>query len=610
MKTILLISILLLGSACQKSSSEDNSASTTTSNAQVGTLLIQPKVTPPVQSNTPDNFQSGFQLAALRLQNPAAYQKIRKLMLTTELSTQLCGSIDRSSDPTKYSACVAAAYVKESFFLGEGPSDLASLTQKIDSRMEDIFRNNDWSYMPCFDENNTAGGSYYADNNPTSASVTKEYPAFSLVTMSPEHSFSDGTSYNLGMTAYLSCKGYLDGAASTSSSKSWVAFGRKDGNYYIHEGSTAGLGSLAQYSSNGNLELFFALGSPADSIPDNFIDELAATNNSSTGLIHMKSFADTGLLELTMTGSGFNSHDCGTHIITNGSLLFIKTNENTYGACSSDDDGVGTPHKDTSDGNRSYDSSKSDKTYCIDVSGSSSISAFDSTTPCEDQGLTSSAFALDSLSRSTFKSKYAGYLFSKDPDINEVIYVPVQGDPVGEDTETHAFEKSSISGNTISTSCGSSGESSSFELKYSLNLASDLSARIAAVKQSNATDFDETAFKEKFNERLKAASDAKLSFSVSASAGGIKWADFDMALKLSIDGQQVASANYQEADDHTKGSQVKTIDLDLSGISSDSTFTLTASGSLGLGCTTSSGTGTASVKLGFPRLTYTAKTEG
>ena len=100
---------------------------------------------------------------------------------------------------------------------------------------------------------------------------------------------------------------------------------------------------------------------------------------------------------------------------------------------------------------------------------------------------------------------------------------------------------------------------------------------------------------------------ATVDFTISASAGGLKWADFDLAVSLKLDDIEIASGSYVESTDHAVGSQKISLTADLSNVTETSKITLIGTGTLQLGCSsaTSSLTTAASVRLSYPRLSFT-----
>ena len=601
--------VTLLSGGCDKSdSNDDNTAQVaSTGNSQKRKVLVQPRVSPAVEANAPDNFRGSFSLANLALTDPEAYaSKVAKLGLSS-LADACSDQYNPNTETTQWEGCKAAANVKEKFFLGAGPTDLADLVSKVDSRMSDIFRNADWSYMPCLDATNTAGGSF-TDNN-----TEQTYPAFSEYKWSGSYTFEDGKTFDSGLDAYLSC--YSSLGENPLGGTSWIAYGRKDGDYYILEGQTAGIGSLAKLSSTGDVELYFAAGTKPSSFPASFDEELAVDNKTSTGIVHLKSFADTGFMELTTVGLGPGV--CGTHLVTNGKLMYIEMNENEIGACFATDTGINSMTSKRNDGGaRSYDASFDNQKFCLDVSSTTKILAYDSLEPCNDIGLSNSTFQLTSLKRENLRGVYGIYMFSTDPKdlITEVTFVPVNSGQVeGSDRVNEGFDIIEETNSKIDTACSTAAaDKKDITLFYRLDIDSYLKAKIAEIEASpnKSSEFEASdLIAEQVASMIASTGDtaAKVDFTISASAGGLKWADFDLSVSLKLDGTEIASGQYVESTDHTIGAQKISLIADLSSITKTSKLTLEGNGTLQLGCnnTTNSFSTVASARLSYPRLSYT-----
>lgn len=604
--------LIALGAGCGESGDEEETDGGIPGlNSQNRKVLAKPKVTPPVESNAPDNFKGSFKLAKLALTNPEEYEKQKKFQLDS-LADACNSQYNRETETVKWDGCRAAAQVKEEFFLGQGPTDVAGLTAQIDSRMTDIFRNADWSYMPCFDEQNVAGGTYQEFEESSNSHVEKTYPAFKSHTWSGTYTFEDGGTYKSGMDAHLSC--YMDLGNTPNGGKAWVGFGRKDGDYYILEGQDTGTGSLAKVAKNGDVEMLMGVGPKPSSFPSNFTEELAVFNSLSTGLVHLKSYADTGLMELTVAGMG--PAGCRTHFISNGKMMYIEMNQNEYGACSATDTGIGATSKRNSPGTRAYDATYDNKAFCLDVSSTDNIKAYDTVEPCTDQGLTASAFKLSTIQRDSFKGFYGTYMFSSDPsaDIPLVQFISVAEDNIeGTDSLTEALTIVEETNSKIDTACSTAAaDKKDVSLSYKLDVAALLAEQVNRAKTSpnKSEDFDEGSYRQLMLRSLQGAtgaSPAEMKFTVAASAGGVKWADFDLAVSLKLDGNELGSGSYVENEDHVIGAQPISLNADLAGITETSTLTLTGTGTLQLGCSNAGNTikTAASLRLGFPRLRYT-----
>ncbi len=599
---------LSLLAACGGKSSNTTSDNTSEeTNSQRLQLVFQPEVTPPVESNTPDSFKEGFALARLAKTNPEAYRSRLAALHAMRLSNADACATNYTRGTTQYSGCVAAADVKDRYFSGEGPTDLATMTKNVDSRMEDIFRNTSSTYMPCFDEKNTAGGNYKASGE------EKTYPAFAQYTISNTFTFADSSAYDSGLKGYLSC--YSPLGLTPSGLNSWVAFGRKDGDYYINEGQEGGVGSLSKTSQNGDVEILFSVGTKPSTFPTTWTAEESVNSGLSGGLIHLKSFAETGVLELTTTGYGLSDAACSTHIATNGKILYVLRNSNDYGACSADDDGIGTTNTKT-DTVRAYDATKIALEYCINVSDKAAVTAYDSLEPCADAGLSKTNLKLETLTRAIIKGYKALYMFSENPktSINEVTFVPVSVDEVeGSDTKMIYLAVDTETNNLVETACNTAtADKKDVTLSYKLDMATFLAEQVAIAESSpsKGDDFDAAKVKSKLLADIQAATGSNvgaLKFTVGGSAGGVKWAAFDLAVALKIDGNAAGSGSYTETTDHAIGAQTQEISADLASLTETSVVTVTGTGHLTLGCSNPASTtaGTATLRLATPRLTFT-----
>ena len=568
-----------------------------------GTIMLQPKMSPPVEDNTPKNYQAAFALARLRLANDqlGLIEAKKRLGLTDNLAQQCNSLYDGETEQTKWLGCRAAMNVKENYFVSNGPTNIANLLTMVDSRMSDIFRNTDWSYMPCFDSSNTAGGTY-RDN-----SEEQSYDKYQSYEFGPSFSFEDGFSFDLNFTATLSCYSPLSGP---NSGTSWVAFGEKDGRYYIYDGQERGTGSLAAVDKDGDVELYMAVGNAIDDFPDTVAEEIEHTKSSSTGIIHLKSTAASGMLEASVAGMG--ETDCKTHFITNGTLMYIETNTNDYGACTSDDTWVGQVTSNSDGEALAYDASKANLNFCLDVSNESNVTAYDSLDKCTDVGLVSDAFTIKTLDRATFPGKYGPYLLNRDvkDQVPQVKYVPLNDDPLkGSDIAVANFGDGSSDPLQLETTC-SGGDTASIDVTHTLSVSTFLNGLVSEIQSGGnvSEDFDADEFKSFTLKSLQTGS-PKVKFTLAGSTSAVKWSDFDATVAVSLDGSSLASESYTEPDDRTKSATLGELDVDLSSLTESSVLTLTTSGTLSLGCSVSSASGSASFRVGYPRVEYTAKSD-
>ena len=607
MRSIFRFAVMLpLFVACSQSgkdSAAKESPAPGLGNSQSLQIYAIPEVGEPVKANTPPAYRGGFEVQTapgLAPNNPTEYCNTQN---------------NPETETAKWNACRAAAEVKERFFSGSGPSDVATLVESIDSYLSSAFANTGSSYMPCFDANNTAGGTFQIQEN--GATVTKTYPAYKLTKVSgmitPPASYGSGapSAFEAGWDGYYSCMSTTPEVK--AGGEIWRAFGRKDGAYYLQDGQTRGMGSMARVEVNGDVELYFAVADAKGAI-SSWGDEVD-NSKMSLGVVHLKSFSSSGLLEFTSTGSGLG-YDCGLHFVTNGSLLFIRFNENKYGACFPNDSGIGEVSKVKEGVARNYEAASADQTACLDVS-TATIKGLASAQGCRDQGLTVATFVLTDLNRATFRGHQAAGLFAK-PTVETVTYVPVSNNaPVeSKDRNEVVFAIAAETDNKIDGATCNETTGNALTLSYKFDYGAYLKERLAANKKANANaaasdlsapPYDEAQDRDRLLNAFKegiAISAPTITYTVSASAAATKWAAFSMAVTAALDGKSVATASYAETSDHTIGAQAKSLIVDLSKITGSSVLTISASGTLRLGCTATNGTGSAAVKLAVPRLQW------
>lgn len=613
-KAALILLVLGFAQGCSDSEESDGSSNVSSEGGVTGKLMLQPEMEAPVKDNSPRNYQVGFELANLRLKGDQA--GLLDLMDQYGLTDNLASACNDlyTRETTQWYSCRAAMNVKEDFFISEGPMNIAKLLTIIDSRMADIFRNTDWSYMPCFDPENTEGGTY------TEEGEEKTYPAFSGFEFGPTLTFADNTTFTLNFTATLSCYSQV----SAPEGSAWVAFGRKDGTYYIYEGQTSGTGALSSVNKDGDIEMYMGVGKALDDFPDTVAKQMAQKASFDTGIIHLKSSAATGRMEITVGGMGATA--CKTHLITDGISLYVETNTNTYGGCFASDTFIGeTSHDEVI----AYDATKIGQQFCLDVSDKTAVTAYDSLAPCTDVGLDSSGFALTTLDRATFKGHYGPYFFNRDlaSDVAQVEFVPINSDDlVGTDTNIMNFTGPSTDTVNLSTTC-SGGTTEAIDLTHTLDMTAALQEMVDEMQSStsnsggesaagitadngsesgnSSNSFVEADFREHVVKGLQGGSPIA-KFTLAGSASGIKWSDIDVAVSVKLDDVEIATGTYTESEDRAVGGQPMELTLDLANLTEASILTITTKGTLGLGCAASSGSGSASFKLGLPRVSYTA----
>lgn len=165
----------------------------------------------------------------------------------------------------------ALQHVQTRFF-ASGPTEIRGILSAIDSRMTSLALMELESHRPCLDE------------TPLLFGLTAPF--------------------DLSLDHHLSC---LDEVSSTQ----WIGFGQKDGTWYLREGQTKGMLTIAKIDAESNVEAWIA------------VANRAAVTNSSQMLMHLKSTAATKTLELAVTGSNIGL-GCGVQFQANETHIYMS----------------------------------------------------------------------------------------------------------------------------------------------------------------------------------------------------------------------------------------------------------------------------------------------
>jgi hypothetical protein len=330
-------------------------------------LLNIPEVLPPVAENSPQamklNISSSLTEYAIDCSANASYTA--------------CGGNN---------ACIFMEDVKCRFFGTSGPTQISQILGNVDEAMASIKPKED-QYLPCLDPEGNKDGMKDGDTD------IAKYAEVTIDTNFTGLKDKDGADYTLDLdySYKLNCLTGDDGSgwggfgvAKNDDDKTvytFADFGGKDGD------RNGGLGTIDE---DENVEYWGIVSESADT---------TAELNGSNALIHLKSEASSGIIELSFSGSEVGP-DCGMRLITNGNHLFAEANMNVATECES--------------GDTNHNSGLANQVFCIDVSGTNPNSEA-SNTACTAAGLDSSAFTVDAISGATVLPHEINLLFQK-PD--------------------------------------------------------------------------------------------------------------------------------------------------------------------------------------------------
>jgi hypothetical protein len=261
-----------------------------------------------------------------------------------------------------------------------GPTEIAKWMANLDEQVDQLETRTTDSYYPCADRSHA---DYVLTEIPTTYSFLDRN--------------GNAQNINLGFNYYLSCLASDDEYSS--------GFGQKDdGNggvdtyyYSAQHSETNSMGSVAKVDASNNVDFWTSL--PNVRAADDYADL-----SSSAGLIHIKTSAASGIYEMSFTGTGVGP-GCGVKLISNGTYLYAKTNQNSDKHCIDNSGLVGGP---------AYDANLIEMEYCLKVDVAEAISSVNMSN-CIAANLTEADITISYLNQGILEAYNAAKIFSTAP---------------------------------------------------------------------------------------------------------------------------------------------------------------------------------------------------
>lgn len=607
--------------------------------ASASTFYAQDKLnlTQNFDAVTPNSFKSQPNGAGLRL----LYSDNR------ETECEKAGS----RDSVQYETCKLAYEIRDRFF-GSAGTNIRQRLKSFEDRINGNLARARGGYIPCLDPDYGGGVTVSFAGNPPTDGVA---PAFSQTTI--DYRIDDkGAGVATGVKLALSC---LDSFGSQGFAHQ-VAFGKADKTWSLVEDQSDGKTALGNITADGTIDLWFGFGTrskydgPEDEVvtqdkngnPVIFIDD---EGNGDATLANIKAVPALGIIGLSVIGE--YGGECGTRIIMNDTALYLKADNNRYGACFSGD----VFDKYTSDNNLNADGDSRGAYHpewdnielCLKVSGQVPEVGLQGMKHCVDSGLVTYAadgttvadpFTRINLPHLSAKGDQApsgalrvrAWMAGQMHKTIDLSAVPPYGSvplaPGASVTQVEGFEALSYgfgtpSGQTpepvaTTAACNASDAERTLAFTQSFTLKiSDLFAFLPAPKTPDAPAPEElqNGLVATLNSGLQQTGETASVFEVDVggSVGVTYRSVVSGSVSLSFGSTEVASGTFSGSTDPADLTNMTRVKLNPTGtpaLASDTVLTATISGTLLLSCgSQTAATQTAAANVGIPKLTVYAQ---